>query len=240
MRVVKANRADLPGLSDEAQPRRSVPSAIPAVSLEKIPPPSEHTRGAILGDKTANVIDLKRARTASVQRRHQKSGSRCLLQLGLPQKLSTALRRVSRCAWRKEIRYDQCGTIAEFSVRPGSKHLVFHRNENPRIRLTHGKLRVITGRISFARQATECTGDIICKTEVGMPGRPRWPVRLRHSMQGRTDDGGSGNKFTPITERFGLTVPRAAFGIRLDGGMGYDGAETRFTYDTTTIRSWLR
>ncbi len=230
MRVVQ-KAADLSGLLDEAQSEAERAFGNPAVFLEKYIPRAKHIEVQILGDQHGNVIHLHE-RDCSVQRRHQKV-IEVAPSFGLPehiiQELCDAAARMAR-----EIRYDNAGTI-EF-LYDLDKHEWFFIEMNPRIQVEHTVTEVITGLDLVRAQILIAQGHELHGPEVGMPPQDQIP-RNGYAIQCRVTTEDPENKFMPDYGKILAYRSPGGFGIRLDGGMGYDGSIITPFYDSLLVKA---
>jgi len=230
MRVVQ-KAADLAGLLDEAQSEAERAFGNPAVFLEKYIPRAKHIEVQVLGDQHGNVIHLHE-RDCSVQRRHQKV-IEVAPSFGLPehiiQELCDAAARMAR-----EIRYDNAGTI-EF-LYDLDKHEWFFIEMNPRIQVEHTVTEVITGLDLVRAQILIAQGYELHGPEVGMPPQDQIP-RNGYAIQCRVTTEDPENKFMPDYGKILAYRSPGGFGIRLDGGMGYDGSIITPFYDSLLVKA---
>ncbi len=230
MRVVQ-KAADLSGLLDEAQSEAERAFGNPAVFLEKYIPRAKHIEVQILGDQHGNVIHLHE-RDCSVQRRHQKV-IEVAPSFGLPEhiikELCDAAARMAR-----EIRYDNAGTI-EF-LYDLDKHEWFFIEMNPRIQVEHTVTEVITGLDLVRAQILIAQGHELHGPEVGMPPQDQIP-RNGYAIQCRVTTEDPENKFMPDYGKILAYRSPGGFGIRLDGGMGYDGSIITPFYDSLLVKA---
>jgi pyruvate carboxylase len=229
MRVVQ-KAADLSGLLDEAQSEAERAFGNPAVFLEKYIPRAKHIEVQILGDQHGNVIHLHE-RDCSVQRRHQKV-IEVAPSFGLPEHIIKELcDAAARMA--KEIRYDNAGTI-EF-LYDLDKHEWFFIEMNPRIQVEHTVTEVITGLDLVRAQILIAQGHELHGPVVGMPAQDQIP-RNGYAIQCRVTTEDPENKFMPDYGKILAYRSPGGFGIRLDGGMGYDGSIITPFYDSLLVK----
>jgi len=230
MRVVQ-KAADLSGLLDEAQSEAERAFGNPAVFLEKYIPRAKHIEVQVLGDQYGNVIHLHE-RDCSVQRRHQKV-IEVAPSFGLPEHIIKELcDAAARMA--KEIRYDNAGTI-EF-LYDLDKHEWFFIEMNPRIQVEHTVTEVITGLDLVRAQILIAQGYELHGREVGMPSQDQIP-RNGYAIQCRVTTEDPENKFMPDYGKILAYRSPGGFGIRLDGGMGYDGSIITPFYDSLLVKA---
>ncbi len=230
MRVVQ-KAADLAGLLDEAQSEAERAFGNPAVFLEKYIPRAKHIEVQILGDQHGNVIHLHE-RDCSVQRRHQKV-IEVAPSFGLPEHIIKELcEAAARMA--KAIRYDNAGTI-EF-LYDLDKHEWFFIEMNPRIQVEHTVTEVITGLDLVRAQILIAQGHELHGPVVGMPVQDQIP-RNGYAIQCRVTTEDPENKFMPDYGKILAYRSPGGFGIRLDGGMGYDGSIITPFYDSLLVKA---
>ena len=215
MRVVH-KAADLANLLDEAQGEAGRAFGNPAVFLEKYIPRAKHIEVQVLGDQHGNVIHLHE-RDCSVQRRHQKVVE-VAPSFGLPPEV---VRELCDAAARmaKAVKYNNAGTI-EF-LYDLDHHQWFFIEMNPRIQVEHTVTEVITGLDLVRAQILIAQGHSLHSAEVGMPRQADIP-RNGYAIQCRITTEDPENKFMPDYGRIIAYRSPGGFGVRLDGGMGYE------------------
>lgn len=229
MRIVH-KPGDLAALLEEAQGEAERAFGNPAVFLEKYIPRAKHIEVQVLGDRHGNVIHLHE-RDCSIQRRHQKVVE-VAPSYGLPEDIVRELC-AAAATLARAIRYDNAGTI-EF-LYDLDRHEWFFIEMNPRIQVEHTVTEVITGLDLVRAQILIAQGYALHSPEVGMPAQENVP-RHGYAIQCRITTEDPANRFIPDYGR--LTVYRSpgGFGVRLDGGMGFAGAQITPFYDSLLVK----
>jgi pyruvate carboxylase len=229
MRVVR-RAADLAQLLDEARGEAATAFGNPAVFLEKYIGRAKHLEVQVLGDRHGNVLHLHE-RDCSVQRRHQK-----VVEIAPSIDLDPAVRgdlcnAAARLA--REIRYDNAGTV-EFLYDLDTREWFFIEM-NPRIQVEHTVTEVITGIDLVRAQILVAQGHSLHGPVLGLPAQED-VARNGYAVQCRVTTEDAEHKFTPDYGRILTYRSAGGLGIRLDGGMGYSGAQITPFYDSLLVK----
>ena len=229
MRVVR-KASELQGLLDEAQAEAGRAFGNPAVFLEKYIPRVKHIEVQILGDQHGNVVHLHE-RDCSVQRRHQKV-IEVAPSFGLPENVISELcDGAVRLA--KEIRYDNAGTV-EF-LYDLDTHKWYFIEMNPRVQVEHTVTEVVTGIDIVRTQILIAQGHALNSPEINLPAQEEIP-KNGYAIQSRVTTEDPENNFMPDYGKLLAYRSPGGFGIRLDSGMGYRGAEITPFYDSMLVK----
>lgn len=231
MRVVRDEGELLAAL---AAARREAAAAFGdgAVYLEKRIENPRHIEVQVLGDATGQVIHLWE-RDCSVQRRHQK-----VVEMAPAVALPFSLRaEICAAAVRLMARagYVNAGTV-EFLVAPDNSY--YFIEVNPRIQVEHTvtelamEVDLVQAQIRLAEGAT--------LAELGLRALPERPRGCAIQCRVTTEDPENG--FLPDTGRILAYRAAGGFGVRLDTGNGFTGAEITPHYDSLLVKisTWGR
>jgi pyruvate carboxylase len=196
-----------------------------AVYLEKLIENPRHIEVQILGDGAGNVIHLWE-RDCSVQRRHQKVveiAPAVTIPRALRDELCAAAVRLMTAA-----KYVNAGTV-EFLVDP--QGLFYFIEVNPRIQVEHTVTELVMGVDLVQAQIRIAEGATLEEMGLTNLGEPRGCA-----IQCRVTTEDPENGFLPDTGRILAYRPASGFGIRLDTGNGYAGAEVTPHYDSLLVK----
>lgn len=205
------------------------------VFVEKYLEKPKHIEVQVLGDSYGNLVHLYE-RDCSIQRRHQKviefSPALCL----------TEAQRASICEDALKIAgavsYQNAGTC-EFLVDSTGQHYFIEMN--PRIQVEHTVSEMVTGIDLVQSQILIASGYALSSPEIGIDSQES--IKLSgYAIQCRITTEDPVNHFAPDTGRMDVYRTGGGFGIRLDGGNGFTGAEISPYYDSLLVKStsWSR
>ncbi|HEV2769411.1 MAG TPA: biotin carboxylase N-terminal domain-containing protein, partial [Solirubrobacteraceae bacterium] len=204
------------------------------VFLERLVKRARHLEVQTLADEAGQVVHLYE-RDCTVQRRHQKVVERApapALDPATRRELCEAAVRVMR-----EAGYRNAGTV-EFLQDVDSGEFFFIE-VNPRIQVEHTVTEMVTGVDLVKAQIRIAEGASIGTPQSGVPAQA--DVRLDgHALQCRATTEDPENNFAPDHGRITTYREATGFGIRLDGGTAYAGAEVTPFYDSLLekITAW--
>ncbi len=221
MRVVR-NAADLDDAFSRASSEALAAFGDGAVFVERYVEHPRHIEVQILGDGTGDVIHLFE-RDCSVQRRHQKIVEIAPAVNFDPEVRARVLDDAVRLARR--VGYRNAGTF-EFLVDPQGRH--YFIEANPRIQVEHTVTEEVTGVDLVQTQILVAGGTTL--RELGLT-QDRIEVR-GFAIQCRLTTEDPLRSFQPDTGRIEVFRPGEGFGIRIDAGSGYTGAEISPHYDS--------
>ena len=221
MRVVRTS-ADLEDGFARATSEAKASFGDGSVFVERYVEHPRHIEVQILGDHSGEVIHLYE-RDCSVQRRHQK-----IVEIAPAVNLDVAVReRLLTDAVRmaKMVGYCNAGTF-EFLVDPQGQH--YFIEANPRIQVEHTVTEEVTG-IDLVQTQILVAGG----TTLGELGLVQEHIEVRgFAIQCRLTTEDPLRSFQPDTGQIEVFRPGEGFGIRIDAGSGYVGAEISPHYDS--------
>ncbi len=200
------------------------------IFVEKYLEQPKHIEVQILGDNYGNVVHLFE-RDCSIQRRHQK-----IVEF-TPSLSITESQRQAICQdalkLAREVKYRNAGTI-EFLVDQKGDHYFIEMN--PRIQVEHTVTELVTGIDIVQSQILVAEGFALDSQEVGIPSQESIKI-TGSAIQCRVTTEDPNNHFMPDTGRIDVYRTGSGFGIRLDGGNGFTGAEITPYYDSLLVKS---
>jgi len=220
---------------DDAEMRDALPRAMSealsafgngTMFIERYVERPRHIEVQILGDGDGNVIHLYE-RDCSVQRRHQK-----VVEIAPAATLDPAIRtRLTEDAVKlaTAVRYRNAGTF-EFLLDPDGRH--YFIEANPRIQVEHTVTEQVTMVDLVQAQIRIASGETL--PEMGL--RQEEISTRGYAIQCRVTTEDPLRGFQPDTGRIEAFRPGHGFGIRLDSGSGYDGAQISPHYDSLLIK----
>lgn len=229
MRIVRSEEELLPQFRS-ARSEAAKAFGIDDIFIEKYLENPKHIEVQILGDKAGNIIHLFE-RDCSIQRRHQKviefTPALCL----------TDAQREAICAdaikIAKAVDYRSAGTV-EFLLDPSTgKHYFIEMN--PRIQVEHTVTEMVTGIDIVQSQILIAEGYALASEEVGIPSQDAIKV-TGHAIQCRITTEDPANDFMPDTGTIESYRSPGGFGIRLDGGNGFQGSTITPFYDSLLLK----
>ncbi|MFC2953886.1 pyruvate carboxylase [Marinicaulis aureus] len=196
------------------------------VYLEKLVRQARHVEVQLIGDSHGNLLHLFE-RDCSVQRRHQKVVERA------PAPYLNDAQRQSLCALAlklgREVGYNNAGTV-EFLMDAETSAFYFIE-VNPRIQVEHTVTEEVTGVDIVKAQIRIAEGQAIGSPESGIPAQEN--IHLNgHALQCRVTTENPEENFIPDYGRIVAYRGATGFGIRLDGGTAYAGAQVTRFYDS--------
>ena len=229
MRIVRTEEELLPQFRS-ARSEAAKAFGIDDIFIEKYLENPKHIEVQILGDKAGNIVHLFE-RDCSIQRRHQKviefTPALCL----------TDAQREAICAdaikIAKAVDYRSAGTV-EFLLDPSTgKHYFIEMN--PRIQVEHTVTEMVTGIDIVQSQILVAEGYELASAEIGIPSQEAIQV-TGHAIQCRITTEDPANDFMPDTGTIESYRSPGGFGIRLDGGNGFQGSTITPFYDSLLLK----
>ncbi len=205
------------------------------IFMEKYLYRPKHIEVQILGDKHGNIIHLFE-RDCSLQRRHQKVVE-FAPSISIDKEIKEKILADS-VALAKYVNYESAGTM-EFLVDSNGGYYFIEMN--PRIQVEHTVTEMVTGIDIVQSQILIAMGYPLNSEEINISSQEDVTIR-GYSIQCRiTTENPSGN-FMPDTGKIAVYRSASGFGIRLDGGNGFTGAEITPYYDSLLVKttSWDR
>lgn len=205
------------------------------VFIEKYLESPKHIEVQVLGDAHGNLLHLYE-RDCSIQRRHQKliefSPALCLSEAQRDAICQDALKIAGA------VQYKNAGTC-EFLVDASGQHYFIEMN--PRIQVEHTVTEMVTGIDLVQAQILIAEGYALDSPEIGI-GKQEDIHLNGYAIQCRITTEDPINHFAPDTGKMDVYRTGGGFGIRLDGGNGFTGAEISPYYDSLLVKStsWSR
>ncbi|MEW4416938.1 pyruvate carboxylase [Staphylococcus capitis] len=198
------------------------------VYIERYIDNPKHIEVQVIGDELGNIIHLYE-RDCSVQRRHQK-----VVEVAPSVGLSNSLReRICEAAIQlmENIKYVNAGTV-EFLV-SGDKF--FFIEVNPRVQVEHTITEMITGIDIVKTQILVADGESLFGDRIAMPKQQDIQT-LGYAIQCRITTEDPLNDFMPDSGTIIAYRSSGGFGVRLDAGDGFQGAEISPYYDSLLVK----
>ena len=204
------------------------------IFIEKFLVEPKHIEVQILADEQGNVVHLGE-RDCSLQRRYQKVVEYAPA-WSVPQATVEALR-ADAVKIAKHVGYVNAGTV-EFLV-DGKTGQHYFIEMNPRIQVEHTVTEMVTGVDLVRAQILIAEGHPLSDPAIGIPSQDS--VHLNgYALQCRVTTEDPANNFAPDTGKITAYRSGGGFGVRLDGGNAYTGAEISPYYDSLLVKvtSW--
>ena len=198
------------------------------VYIEKYIDNPKHIEVQVIGDEHGNIVHLYE-RDCSVQRRHQK-----VVEVAPSVALTDELReRICDAAIQlmENIEYVNAGTV-EFLVSGDDFYFI---EVNPRVQVEHTISEMVTGVDIVKTQILVADGEKLFDDEIGMPQQKDIQT-LGYAIQCRITTEDPTNDFMPDTGRIIAYRSSGGFGVRLDAGDGFQGAEISPYYDSLLVK----
>jgi len=200
------------------------------IFIEKYIPDPKHIEVQILGDIYGNIVHLYE-RDCSVQRRHQK-----IIEYAPAFSLPKDLReRICNDALKiaKYVGYTNAGTL-EFLVDSTGEYYFIEMN--PRVQVEHTVTEMITGIDIVQSQILIAQGYRLDSDKINIKSQDDIKS-IGYSIQARITTEDPYNNFMPDTGKIQVYRTGSGFGIRLDGGNGFAGAEISPYYDSLLVKT---
>ncbi len=198
------------------------------VYVEKFIENPKHIEVQIIGDKEGNIVHLYE-RDCSVQRRHQK-----LVEVAPSFSIPNQLRKEicdASVKLMKHVNYINAGTV-EFLVTGNDFYFI---EVNPRVQVEHTITEMITGVDIVQTQIKIADGQNLHGSVIGIPEQEdikTWGF----AVQSRVTTEDPLNNFMPDTGKINVYRTGGGFGVRLDAGNGFQGAEISPYYDSLLVK----
>ena len=228
MRVARSQRELLEGLKSAASEAKAA-FGNASVFLEKYIENPKHVEVQIMGDKYGNVVHFYE-RDCSIQRRHQK-----VIELA-PSPYLSDKKRKEVCALAMKIAdsvgYVNAGTVEFLMDRDENFYFI---ETNPRIQVEHTVTELVTMRNLVQTQIKVAEGYRLADPEIGIKSQK--DIELRgYAIQCRVTTEDPANNFAPDFGTIKAFRTAAGFGVRLDAGNGYAGAQITPHYDSLLVK----
>ncbi|MBK9167930.1 MAG: pyruvate carboxylase [Bryobacterales bacterium] len=235
MRIVDKPE-DFAGLLEDAQREAAAAFGDGAVFLERFIRRARHIEVQILADGHGNVLHLHE-RDCSVQRRHQK-----VVEVAPAVNLDDEVRHAlcdAAVTLARAANYRNAGTV-EFLVDADSGEWFFIE-VNPRIQVEHTVTEMVTGVDLVRCQIQVAQGLNLHDAPMDLP-RQEGIARNGFAVQCRITTEDPENHFRPDYGKIHTYRSPAGFGVRLDGGSAYGGANITPYYDSLLVKvsTWGR
>lgn len=229
MRIVRNEEELLPQFRS-ARSEAAKAFGIDDIFIEKYLENPKHIEVQILGDKEGHIVHLFE-RDCSIQRRHQKviefTPALCL----------TDEQREAICAdaikIAKAVNYRSAGTVEFLLDHTTGKHYFIEMN--PRIQVEHTVTEMVTGIDIVQAQILVAEGHRLDSEEIGIKSQDDIKV-TGHAIQCRITTEDPTNEFMPDTGTIESYRSPGGFGIRLDGGNGFQGSTITPFYDSLLLK----
>ncbi|SCY39029.1 pyruvate carboxylase [Alkaliphilus peptidifermentans] len=205
------------------------------IFIEKYLEKPKHIEVQILGDQYGNIVHLFE-RDCSIQRRHQKLIEFTPAITISEEKRSEICEDALKIA--RAVNYSNAGTV-EFLVDIHGNHYFIEMN--PRIQVEHTVTEMVTGIDIVQNQILVAQGYPLASSEIGI--KEQGDVTTRgYAIQCRVTTEDPANQFAPDTGKIDIYRTGSGFGIRLDGGNGFAGANVSPYYDSLLVKvtAWSR
>ncbi len=227
MRIVKT-RDEVREAFERAKSEAKAAFGNDEVYLEKLIEKPKHIEVQIIGDHYGNIIHLY-DRDCSVQRRHQK-----VVEVAPSVSISEELRkRICDAAVKlmEKVDYLNAGTV-EFLV---SENDFYFIEVNPRVQVEHTVTELVTGIDIVQTQILVAEGHELHGPIIGIPEQEK--IQLNgFAIQSRVTTEDPLNHFMPDTGKIMAYRSGGGFGVRLDAGNGFQGAEITPYYDSLLVK----
>ncbi|MCD8849263.1 pyruvate carboxylase [Staphylococcus arlettae] len=227
MRIVRSN-VELEDAFYRAKSEAEKSFGNSEVYIEKYIDNPKHIEVQIMGDEHGNIVHLYE-RDCSVQRRHQKVVE-VAPSVALPDALREEICEAALDLSRK-IKYVNAGTV-EFLVSGNEYYFI---EVNPRVQVEHTITEMITGVDIVKTQILVADGASLFSDSIAMPQQEEIQT-LGYAVQCRITTEDPTNDFMPDTGRIIAYRSSGGFGVRLDAGDGFQGAEISPYYDSLLVK----
>ena len=231
MRIVRT-KEEMKDQFTSAKSEAAKAFGIDDIFIEKYLERPKHIEVQVLGDSYGNVVHLYE-RDCSIQRRHQK-----VIEFTPALSISDELRQ-RLCAdaikIAKAVNYRSAGTV-EFLIDKDGNHYFIEMN--PRIQVEHTVTEMTTGIDLVQSQILIAEGYPLDSPEVNIHQEDICPRGYAIQCRVTTEDPMNG--FAPDTGIITKYTSPGGFGIRLDAGNAFVGAEISPYYDSLLVKvtSW--
>lgn len=199
------------------------------IFMEKYLVNPKHIEVQILADQHGNVVHLFE-RDCSVQRRYQK-----VVEYAPAFSVDESIRKMlhhDAVKIAEEIGYVNAGTV-EFLVDEEGNHYFIEMN--PRIQVEHTVTEMVTGIDLVQAQLLVAEGHRLNSKEIDIKSQE--DIRLNgYSIQCRITTEDPKNNFAPDYGKITTYRSGGGFGVRLDAGNAYSGAEISPYYDSLLVK----
>jgi pyruvate carboxylase len=205
------------------------------IFMEKYLEQPKHIEVQVLGDSYGNVVHMFE-RDCSIQRRHQKVVE-FTPAFSVPQEIRDNIYK-DALKIARAVNYRSAGTLEFLVDKNGGYYFI---EMNPRIQVEHTVTEMVTGIDIVQSQILVAQGYALDSPEIGIHSQD--DIKMNgFSIQCRITTEDPSLNFAPDTGRIESYRTGSGFGIRLDGGNGFAGAEISPYYDSLLVKniSWSR
>ena len=199
------------------------------IFMEKYLVEPKHIEMQIIADKHGNVVHLFE-RDCSLQRRHQKV-IEVAPAVSIPQATKRAIYDDS-VKLAESVNYVNAGTV-EFLVDKNGAHYFIEMN--PRVQVEHTITEVITGIDIVQTQIMVAEGHRLSDPAIAIPSQQEISYN-GVAIQCRVTTEDPANNFSPDYGKISVYRSSGGFGVRLDAGNAYTGAEISPYYDSLLVK----
>ncbi|EHQ91752.1 pyruvate carboxylase [Desulfosporosinus youngiae] len=234
MRIVR-DESELESAFLSAKSEAKKAFGIDHIFMEKFIEKPKHIEVQVLGDKYGKIVHMFE-RDCSIQRRHQK-----VVEFTPAFSISQEIRNnIYQDALKiaRAVNYRSAGTLEFLVDNQGNYYFI---EMNPRIQVEHTVTEMVTGIDIVQAQIQIAQGYALDSPEIGINSQE--DIMLNgYSIQCRITTENPSNNFAPDTGKIESYRTGSGFGIRLDGGNGFTGAEISPYYDSLLVKniSWSR
>ncbi|MDR3540208.1 MAG: pyruvate carboxylase [Desulfosporosinus sp.] len=234
MRIVR-DESELESAFLSAKNEAKKAFGIDHIFMEKFLEKPKHIEVQVLGDKFGNIVHMFE-RDCSIQRRHQK-----VVEFTPAFSISQEIKNnIYQDALKiaKSVNYRSAGTLEFLVDKQGNYYFI---EMNPRIQVEHTVTEMVTGIDIVQAQILIAQGYALNSPEIGINSQE--DILLNgYSIQCRITTEDPSINFAPDTGKIESYRTGSGFGIRLDGGNGFTGAEISPYYDSLLVKniSWSR
>ncbi len=228
MRVARNQKELLEGMRSAASEAQAA-FGNASIFLEKYLEKPKHVEVQIMGDQYGNIVHYYE-RDCSIQRRHQK-----VIELA-PSPYLSAKKRQEVCDMAMKIaravNYVNAGTV-EFLM--DQQENFYFIETNPRIQVEHTVTEMVTMRNLVQTQIRVAQGMRLDDPVIGIKSQK--DIELRgFAIQARVTTEDPANNFAPDFGTIKAFRTAGGFGVRLDAGNGYAGAQITPHYDSLLVK----
>ena len=199
------------------------------IFMEKFLVEPKHIEVQVLGDEHGNIVHLYE-RDCSLQRRYQKVVEFTPAFSVAPEVRQALYDDAVKIA--RHVGYTNAGTLEFLVDRDGSHYFI---EMNPRIQVEHTVTEMVTGVDLVQAQILVAEGYPLSAPDIGIPNQES--IRQNgYAIQCRVTTEDPANNFAPDTGKITSYRSPGGFGIRLDGGNAYTGAEISPYYDSLLVK----
>ncbi len=227
MRIVNHEK-ELAEAYDRARSESKTAFGNDEIYVEKFIENPKHIEVQILGDQYNNIVHLFE-RDCSIQRRHQKVveiAPSISIDSDLRQKICDAAVKLM-----ENVNYINAGTV-EFLVTGNEFYFI---EVNPRVQVEHTITEMITGVDIVQTQIKIAEGRNLFDETIGIPEQSQIKTN-GFAIQSRVTTEDPLNDFMPDTGRIMVYRSSGGFGVRLDAGNAYQGADISPYYDSLLVK----